>query len=86
MDDKTDTYRFPNGVPVNRLSLDGTWAVGYQYFTTGGSAPPRLHLDLPDQLDVPLGRPQQSSVIVISRTVTPSYRRSMSGELPVRVV
>ena len=36
--DKATTYRFATDIPVNSLSLDGTWTAGYQYFTAGGNA------------------------------------------------
>ncbi|MGV9706154.1 redoxin domain-containing protein [Streptomyces sp. NPDC003483] len=38
LDDKPKTYRFPSKIGVNKLSLDGTWTAGYQYFTTGDNA------------------------------------------------
>ncbi|MER7931554.1 MULTISPECIES: cytochrome c biogenesis protein CcdA [unclassified Streptomyces] len=38
LNDKPRTYRFPSDIPVNRLSLDGTWTAGYQYFTAGDHA------------------------------------------------
>ncbi|MFJ5641571.1 cytochrome c biogenesis protein DipZ [Streptomyces sp. NPDC093223] len=38
LNDKPRTYRFPKDIPVNRLSLDGTWTAGYQYFTAGDHA------------------------------------------------
>ena len=36
--DKPKAYRFASDIPVNRLSLDGTWTAGYQYFTAGDHA------------------------------------------------
>ncbi|MFJ9900799.1 cytochrome c biogenesis protein CcdA [Streptomyces sp. NPDC091280] len=36
--DKAKTYRFAADIPVNSLSLDGTWTAGYQYFTAGSDA------------------------------------------------
>ncbi|MGW1296118.1 cytochrome c biogenesis protein DipZ [Streptomyces sp. NPDC002533] len=39
VDDKPTAYRFPKGtLPVNRLSLDGTWTAGYEQFTAGKDA------------------------------------------------
>ncbi|MEU4172103.1 cytochrome c biogenesis protein CcdA [Streptomyces sp. NPDC026665] len=38
LDDKPKTYRFPSVIPVNRLSLDGSWTAGYEYFTAGRNA------------------------------------------------
>ncbi|MEU8717976.1 hypothetical protein [Streptomyces sp. NPDC048663] len=38
LNDKPRTYRFPSDIPVNRLSLDGTWTAGYRYFTAGDHA------------------------------------------------
>ncbi|MER7681428.1 cytochrome c biogenesis protein CcdA [Streptomyces sp. NPDC096934] len=37
-DDKSTTYHFPSDIPLNRLSLDGKWTAGYQYFTAGDDA------------------------------------------------
>ncbi|MFF6992392.1 cytochrome c biogenesis protein CcdA [Streptomyces sp. NPDC010273] len=41
--DKPKAYRFASDIPVNRLSLDGTWTAGYQYFTAGVEGTPTLH-------------------------------------------
>ncbi|MFJ2906215.1 hypothetical protein [Streptomyces sp. NPDC087212] len=38
LDNKPKAYRFPTAIPVNSLSLDGTWTAGYQYFTAGENA------------------------------------------------
>lgn len=38
IDDKATTYRFPSDLPLNRLSLDGGWTAGYDYFTAGRDA------------------------------------------------
>ncbi|MEU6127021.1 cytochrome c biogenesis protein DipZ [Streptomyces sp. NPDC047123] len=38
LDDKPKAYRFPSDIPVNRVSLDGTWTAGYEYFTAGRDA------------------------------------------------
>ncbi|MFC8341724.1 cytochrome c biogenesis protein DipZ [Streptomyces rubiginosohelvolus] len=39
VDDRPTAYRFPKGsLPVNKLSLDGTWAAGYEQFTAGKDA------------------------------------------------
>ncbi|MFD8938795.1 cytochrome c biogenesis protein DipZ [Streptomyces sp. NPDC059578] len=37
--DKPTTYRFPHRpLPLNRVSLDGTWTAGYEHFTAGRDA------------------------------------------------
>lgn len=38
LDDRPKTYHFPASVPLNRLSLDGTWTAGYDHFTAGADA------------------------------------------------
>ncbi|MEV6509802.1 hypothetical protein AB0M61_27255 [Streptomyces sp. NPDC051642] len=38
LDGKAKTYRFAGDIPVNSLSLDGTWTAGYRYFTAGDHA------------------------------------------------
>ncbi|MFJ6513984.1 cytochrome c biogenesis protein DipZ [Streptomyces sp. NPDC091406] len=39
VDDKPTAYRFPKGdLPLNKLSLDGTWTAGYEQFTAGKDA------------------------------------------------
>ncbi|MFI5484039.1 cytochrome c biogenesis protein DipZ [Streptomyces rubiginosohelvolus] len=39
VDDRPTVYRFPKGsLPVNKLSLDGTWTAGYEQFTAGKGA------------------------------------------------
>ncbi len=39
VDDRPTAYRFPKGsLPVNKLSLDGTWTAGYEQFTAGKDA------------------------------------------------
>ncbi|MFF3035509.1 cytochrome c biogenesis protein DipZ [Streptomyces rubiginosohelvolus] len=39
VDDKPAVYRFPKDpLPVNKLSLDGTWTAGYEHFTAGPDA------------------------------------------------
>ncbi|MFI1783123.1 cytochrome c biogenesis protein DipZ [Streptomyces rubiginosohelvolus] len=39
VDDKPAVYRFPKDpLPLNRLSLDGTWTAGYERFTAGADA------------------------------------------------
>ncbi|MZG02307.1 cytochrome c biogenesis protein CcdA [Streptomyces sp. SID5614] len=38
-DDRPTAYRFPKGpLPLNKLSLDGTWTAGYEQFTAGKNA------------------------------------------------
>ncbi|MEU6838778.1 hypothetical protein ABZ941_26380 [Streptomyces rubiginosohelvolus] len=39
MDGKPAVYRFPKDpLPLNKLSLDGTWTAGYERFTAGPDA------------------------------------------------
>ncbi|GAA1936944.1 cytochrome c biogenesis protein DipZ [Streptomyces durmitorensis] len=38
VDDKATVYRFPADIPLNSLSLDGTWTAGYEHFTAGEDA------------------------------------------------
>ncbi|WP_432022511.1 cytochrome c biogenesis protein DipZ [Streptomyces parvus] len=39
VDDKPTVYRFPKDpLPLNKLSLDGTWTAGYERFTAGADA------------------------------------------------
>ncbi|MFD4595945.1 cytochrome c biogenesis protein DipZ [Streptomyces rubiginosohelvolus] len=39
VDDRPTAYRFPKGsLPLNKLSLDGTWTAGYEQFTAGKDA------------------------------------------------
>ncbi|APS24001.1 thiol:disulfide interchange protein [Streptomyces sp. Tue 6075] len=39
VDDKPAVYRFPKDpLPLNKLSLDGTWTAGYERFTAGADA------------------------------------------------
>ncbi|MFI7289571.1 thioredoxin family protein [Streptomyces anulatus] len=39
VDDQPTVYRFPKGdLPLNKLSLDGTWTAGYEEFTAGRDA------------------------------------------------
>lgn len=39
VDDRPAVYRFPKGdLPLNKLSLDGTWTAGYEEFTAGRDA------------------------------------------------
>lgn len=38
VDDKPATYHFPSVIPLNSLSLDGTWTAGYDHFTAGDNA------------------------------------------------
>ncbi|NEE31406.1 redoxin domain-containing protein, partial [Streptomyces sp. SID7982] len=39
VDDKPAVYRFPKEpLPLNKLSLDGTWTAGYEHFTAGPEA------------------------------------------------
>ena len=38
VDDKATVYRMPPAIPLNRLSLGGTWTAGYEYFTAGPDA------------------------------------------------
>ncbi|MFJ7414883.1 cytochrome c biogenesis protein DipZ [Streptomyces sp. NPDC098077] len=39
VDDRSAVYRFPKGdLPLNKLSLDGTWTAGYEEFTAGRDA------------------------------------------------
>ncbi|MGW9187997.1 hypothetical protein [Streptomyces rubiginosohelvolus] len=39
MDGKPAVYRFPKDpLPLNKLSLDGTWTAGYERFTVGPDA------------------------------------------------
>ncbi|MEV8319817.1 cytochrome c biogenesis protein DipZ [Streptomyces sp. NPDC059900] len=38
VEDKAATYRFPAEIPLNSLSLDGTWTAGYDHFTAGKDA------------------------------------------------
>ncbi|MFE9051501.1 cytochrome c biogenesis protein DipZ [Streptomyces rubiginosohelvolus] len=39
VDDRPTAYRFPkSSLPVNKLSLDGTWTAGYEQFTAGKDA------------------------------------------------
>ncbi|MFE7482705.1 cytochrome c biogenesis protein DipZ [Streptomyces sp. NPDC057552] len=39
VDDKPAAYRFPREpLPLNKLSLDGTWTAGYEHFTAGPDA------------------------------------------------
>ncbi|OCC12790.1 cytochrome c biogenesis protein DipZ [Streptomyces sp. PTY087I2] len=39
VDDRPAVYRFPKGdLPVDKLSLDGTWTAGYEKFTAGKDA------------------------------------------------
>ncbi|MEV7460024.1 cytochrome c biogenesis protein DipZ [Streptomyces rubiginosohelvolus] len=39
VDDKPAVYRFPEEpLPLNKLSLDGTWTAGYEHFTAGPEA------------------------------------------------
>ncbi|MEU5329460.1 cytochrome c biogenesis protein DipZ [Streptomyces parvus] len=39
VDDKPAVYRFPKEpLPLNKLSLDGTWTAGYERFTAGADA------------------------------------------------
>ncbi|MFF3975732.1 cytochrome c biogenesis protein CcdA [Streptomyces sp. NPDC001828] len=38
VDDKPATYHFPAAIPLNSLSLDGTWTAGYDHFTAGQNA------------------------------------------------
>ncbi|GAA1372137.1 cytochrome c biogenesis protein DipZ [Streptomyces beijiangensis] len=38
VDDKATVYRFPADIPLNSLSLDGTWTAGYDHFTAGRDA------------------------------------------------
>ncbi|MCX5387374.1 cytochrome c biogenesis protein CcdA [Streptomyces sp. NBC_00083] len=38
VDDKPTAYHFPAAVPLNSLSLDGTWTAGYDHFTAGVNA------------------------------------------------
>ncbi|MGW6054217.1 cytochrome c biogenesis protein CcdA [Streptomyces sp. NPDC055189] len=37
-DDQAKVYRFPTGIPADRLALSGTWTAGYEYFTAGPDA------------------------------------------------
>ncbi len=39
VDDKAAVYRFPQDrLPLNKLSLEGTWTAGYEHFTAGPDA------------------------------------------------
>lgn len=39
VDDKPTVYHFPQGsLPLNKLSLDGTWTAGYEHFEAGADA------------------------------------------------
>ncbi|CAM5239762.1 cytochrome c biogenesis protein CcdA [Streptomyces xanthochromogenes] len=38
VDDKPAIYHFPKVIPLNSLSLDGTWTAGYDHFTAGENA------------------------------------------------
>ncbi|RDG35378.1 cytochrome c biogenesis protein DipZ [Streptomyces corynorhini] len=38
VDDKPTAYHFPDRVPANKISLDGTWTAAYEYFTAGDDA------------------------------------------------
>ncbi|MGW5739186.1 MULTISPECIES: cytochrome c biogenesis protein DipZ [Streptomyces] len=38
VDDKATAYRMPSDIPLNKLSLGGTWTAGYEYFTAGRDA------------------------------------------------
>ncbi|MEV6752997.1 cytochrome c biogenesis protein DipZ [Streptomyces sp. NPDC051214] len=38
IDDKATVYRMASRVPLNKLSLGGTWTAGYEYFTAGPDA------------------------------------------------